>query len=114
MGGCVLLRYARSGQARIKAACRALAMLAAAGLAAPYGKLRHDIGQQAPVLGTPAGLGPRDPAVAISQKYFAPEISRDPGPGRARGRAQSWARGRACVPQSYHVNHAYTKHDSRI
>ena len=50
-------------------------MLAAAGLAAPYGKLRHDIGQQAPVLGTPEGLGPRDPAVAISQKYFAPEIS---------------------------------------
>ena len=57
-------------------------MLAAAGLAAPYGKLRHDIGQQAPVLGTPEGLGPRDPAVAISPKYFAPEISEGrAGPG---------------------------------
>ena len=102
MGGCVLLRYARSGEARIKAASWALAMLAAAGLAAPYGKLRHDIGQQAPVLGTPVGLGPRDPAVAISQKYFAPEISEgraEPGsgpePGRGRAGSPGRARGRA-------------------
>ena len=86
-------------------------MLAAAGLAAPYGKLRHDIGQQAPVLGTPVGLGPRDPAVAISQKYFAPEISEGraapgraragprPGrePGRARGRAGSRAAGLSLI-----------------